>query len=81
MEKYRATLDNGELNVWWNPHLKLVVLLDRRKASKTTTMKLIDFDTDSTVVNRYLADLQTLPTTPLADILEQAKFIDAVLER
>ena len=58
-----------------------MVLLDRRKSSGTTTMKLIDFDTDSKQVNQFLSELQSLPATPLADLVEQAKFIDAVLDR
>jgi len=81
VEKYHRALKEGDLTVWWSPDLKLVVLLDRRKSSGTTTMKLIDFDTDSKQVNQFLSELQALPATPLSDLVEQAKFIDAVLER
>lgn len=81
VKKYHRLLKEGDLTVWWSPDLKLVVLLDRRKSSGTTTMKLIDFDTNSKKVNQFLSELQSLPAAPLADLVEQAKFIDAVLER
>lgn len=78
-QKFYRSLPGGDLTVWWNPYLKLVVLLNRRKGSEATTMKLVDFDTDAAVVTEFLADLQDLPTTPLAEIQKEARFIDAVL--
>ncbi|MBB3046941.1 hypothetical protein FHR99_001177 [Litorivivens lipolytica] len=80
-QKYHRPLPGGDLTVWWNPYLKLVVLLNRQKSGESTTMKLVDFDTDSKVVSEFIADLQELPTRPLAEIQKEARFIDAVLDR
>lgn len=74
LEKYQRTLNPGTLTVWWNPDLKLLVLLDRRKPEATTTMKLVDFDTDTTTVRAHINQLLAIPTTELETVRREAEF-------
>ena len=74
LEKYHRSLNPGTLTVWWNPDLKLLVLLDRRKPEANTTMKLVDFDTDPTTVRAQIERLRTLPTSELDTVRREANF-------
>ena len=50
VEKYRLELDSGRLTIWWNPELRLVMLLDRQGAAASTTMKLTAIEGSGPVV-------------------------------
>lgn len=50
VEKYRQKLAAGQLTVWWNPSLQLVLLLDRQGDGVTTTMKLTGVESGGQVI-------------------------------
>ncbi len=80
LEKYRRQLRDGTLIVWWNPDLELVVLLDRQMSDSTTTMKLVDFDTDDELVKTEISRRLSLPVTELDTVKQNAEFAQAVLQ-
>lgn len=80
LEKYHRSLNPGTLTVWWNPDLKLLVLLDRRKPGANTTMKLVDFDTNPATVKAHIDGLLSLPTSELDAVRREASFAQALFD-
>lgn len=80
LEKYHRALHPGSLTVWWNPDLKLVVLLDRRKPGANTTMKLVDFDTDTATARAHIDRLHAIPTSDLDAVRREAEFAKTLLD-
>ena len=80
LEKYHRSLNPGTLTVWWNPDLKLLVLLDRRKPEANTTMKLVDFDTDPTTVRANIERVRALPTSKLDTVRREADFAQTLFD-
>ena len=53
VQKYHLELSSGQLTIWWNPVLQLVMLLDREGADVSTTMKLTEIETRGPVVAEF----------------------------
>ncbi len=64
VEKYRVEITAGVLTVWWNPYLRLVMLLHREGADASTTMEMTGLETVGPAIAKAFNLRQFHPSGP-----------------
>lgn len=68
IERYQRELADGQLTVWWNPALRLLLQLERRNSDGLTRIKLVDLKVDTTTIREAFAARADYVSTDYADI-------------
>lgn len=68
IERLQRELADGQLTVWWNPSLRLLLQLERRNSDGLTRVKLVDLKVDATTIRETFAARADYVSTDYADI-------------